>query len=142
MKRNFEKTKKYYTRGTRFVSLCNVWIKIKLDPDDYDHAFKQTVLKEKQIVPPEDAERWLNTNLICNPTKYDLDMQREKECSVMDVMQTTNMLYHMDSVVEVQIIANLIVQMYAKFFLKVNLEGSDYIFYMLLLEHSYSYFAD
>ena len=85
-KKSFQKTKEYYTQKEQPIFMDGVVILIKITEEDYDKLHKNVVLDEKDYVPVNEAEKWLNTNLVCKPTKQDLDDQREGEINSLDLM--------------------------------------------------------
>jgi hypothetical protein len=44
-----------------------------LNEEDFDKIFKKVALEEKEYVPQNECEKWMNANLISQPTKLDLD---------------------------------------------------------------------
>ena len=86
-----------------------VYIKVKLNEEDYDILFKKKALGHTKFIEPKSAELWLNKNLISHPTKEHLDKQREKEINSLDLMQSTNLPYHMESIIEMQAITSVVI---------------------------------
>lgn len=55
------------------VYVNNIWIKVKFDEKDYNYIFRKRALEKEDYIDQNDAERWLNTNLVCHPEKKNLD---------------------------------------------------------------------
>jgi hypothetical protein len=106
--------------------------------DDYDEIVKKVILKDDQYVQKEYAETWLYNNLVCNPDKRALDDMRSQEVDTQDLMQNTSILYHSESIIEMQILCTITVLAYANA-LGQKLEGSSAIFTAFFLEHTFSY---
>lgn len=101
---------------------------------------KKVILNETQKVDKNAAEKWLNDNLICHPRKKDLDGQRSSEIDTQDLMQNTSMLYHTESVLEMQIFTTIAVILYSNK-LGLSLDGSKPILIAFFIEHIFSYFC-
>jgi len=51
---------------------------------------------------------WVKRNVVGRVSKYDLDVERMKETNMLDMMQNTGIIYHTESIVEMQIAVSLI----------------------------------
>ena len=87
-----------------------------------------------------DSEKWLYDNLVCNTRKKNLDDQRDQEMDSQDLMQNTSILYHTESIIELQILGTIAVMIVSKMHGQ-ELQESTFIYTCLLIEHTISYFA-
>jgi len=83
-----------------------VLIEIKIKNEDYyDKLFKRIALNEKHSVLPVEAATWIEDNIIGGMTKEMLDEQRFKELNSLDMMQNTSIIYHSESILEMQLMS-------------------------------------
>ena len=88
---------KWYVGHERFVEVRGVMIKVNLDYDDYHNARNQVEIE------PDEAIDWLNRVIVGKIIKADLDIERTKETSGNDLMENANIVYHTESIIEMQV---------------------------------------
>ena len=75
-------------------------------------VFNNLILGETDLVPQLQAPKWINENVIGKITKQNLDDQRMKEVGSLDIMQTTSIIYHVESILEMQFLCLLTFTMF------------------------------
>ena len=53
---------------------------------------------------PRHALTWIEENVVGKITKQKLDQQRKKETDQLDMMQTASIIYHPESLIEMQMV--------------------------------------
>ena len=101
-------------------------------------------MQAKNIVEPEHAHDWIKNNVVGRITQKDLDQNRHKEVNGLDMMQNSCIVYHSESILEMQIMCLI-----GMFIIEERLNWYDYDrpeirenFYLciiLLGEHLFSY---
>lgn len=103
------------------------------------------------FVDEEDAADWVTRNIVGQITKDDLDKQRCSELNAFDMTQNTSIIYHYESIIEMQLLCCAIL-----YFLqnksndqehnhnildsfKTAKYSTNFIMYMLFVEHLISY---
>lgn len=87
---------------------------------------------------PEDSERWINENIIGGITKEKLDKQRHGEVNSLDMLQNTSIVYHPESVLEMQFLCLITIFLTKESHLKSNTYDktySDFILVALIVMH-------
>jgi hypothetical protein len=65
-----------------------------------EKAFKN--IGDKKKVEGEDSKQWIKENIVGNITKFELDNERMKETNALDMMQNSSIIYHTESILEMQ----------------------------------------
>jgi hypothetical protein len=73
--------------------------------EGYDEIYKNVVLGNQEVIPTEKAEKWIFDNTLGRITKQKLDLCRQKEVNRIDLMMSTLIIYHVESLIEMQIMA-------------------------------------
>jgi len=136
-----DKTKELYTNKITLIHIDGTRIRVKIDPQDYDKLWHKAYLGENtKLVDIADAAGWINRNLIGDITVDDLNSQRRIEINSLDLMQNSSIIYHSESIIEMQILC-LIFSVVAQSNLVdyEAFEESKYIIGALLFEHLFSY---
>lgn len=89
----------YYVNKERMISVQGVLIKIQLTKEDYQN------LKNKVELDNEEADAWIKRVIVGNISKSDLDEERLAETNSMDMFQNSSIVYHTESILEMQIIS-------------------------------------
>jgi hypothetical protein len=90
--------KHYYVNKERMIRVEGVALKIKLNEADFK------VAQDKSIdVEVPDSAPWIKRCLVGNIAKADLDDERKKETNSLDLMQNSSIIYHTESILEMQI---------------------------------------
>ena len=87
-------TKRQLVNRKRFIELEGIKLALTLKEEDYDRAYKQTYLHQKNIVMPQDSEKWFFDNVYGNITPDKLNDQRVHELNHMDMMQNSSIFYN------------------------------------------------
>tara|TARA_B110000285_G_scaffold149011_1_gene166330 strand:- start:1029 stop:2306 length:1278 start_codon:yes stop_codon:yes gene_type:complete len=90
--------KKRYVDNEKRILVENIQLKIKLSERAFDE------IKSNKEIDPKDAPNWLRKCLVGKLTKAQLDEERMKETNSLDMMQNTSIIYHTESILEMQII--------------------------------------
>lgn len=136
-KKTHEQTKKFYTEKSCNVEIEAIKIRVLLRERDYDDLFTAIVLKDKPYVKPYQAAAWLKNNVVGNITRDRLDKQRQKEVNTADLMQNTSLIYHSESVLEMQFLC--LVTLYYWGHSSETTENSSEILVALIAEHIFAY---
>ena len=92
------KKERFFVGKERNVEVDGVMFKILLDKPMFDNIFTKKFFREKDFVPVDEATEWITKYLIGNITKDELDEQRKKEVSELDMMQNQSIIYHPESI--------------------------------------------
>ena len=65
---------------------------------------------EKPVVEPLEATKWIRQNVVGYISKKDLDLQRNDEINNSDFMANQNIIYHIESILEMQFICLILVE--------------------------------
>lgn len=83
--------------------------------------YKKWYRKENDgYVKKEDAHQWIKTRLWGDITQKTLDTQRTHEINNNDLMQNTGIIYHIESVLEMQIMCLITL-----YLVEVNSQGQN-----------------
>lgn len=104
-------------------------------------------IKGKKKVTPNVAHKWIEDCIVGNIRKFELDNERMKETNALDMMQNSSIIYHTESILEMQmccLIAMILLTVYWADKLgynkdKDNLSQSMMLMYVLIAEHILSY---
>jgi hypothetical protein len=102
--RSFKETKKYYGGEVRCVVIDAVELQIKIHPKDFVKMFHRKLLKEPCLVPPEESQKWIKNNVVGNYTQKDLDVLRLREVATLDMLASSGIIYHCESITEMQLL--------------------------------------
>lgn len=101
--RTFKKTKEKYVGKIVRIQSDSVHIFVQINEAGWEKIFQNKVVKAKQLVPPNDATEWLKDNVCGGFTREDLDEMRNREIKKIDMLVTTGIVYHIESISEMQI---------------------------------------
>ena len=126
--------------------ISEVPLNIKLSKTNYYNIIQKLEYGEKKnFVDEQDSLKWIEQSI--GVTKVELDRQRQKELNVLDMMQNTGIIYHPESLMEMQAIVTIIMYNVYKLDSQVNSQEQqmqkkidvdkrvDYIMVALLIEH-------
>jgi hypothetical protein len=86
------------------VDVEMIVLKVKLSAADFYHIKQKIDEKEMlNFVDENDSIAWIQRCLVGGIDKAQLDKQRQGECNSLDIMQNTNIVYHPESLIEMQI---------------------------------------
>lgn len=95
-------TKRKLTRSHE-VDVEGIKMKIKLKPDDFNDLKEKMIVETKEgFIPKERALEWIEDTIVGGINKDLLDQQRLKEINQLDLMQNTSIIYHTESILEMQ----------------------------------------
>ena len=60
-------------------------------------------INSKQDITKEESRDWIKSCMVGNITKADLDDERARETNQLDLIQNASILYHTESILEMQI---------------------------------------
>ena len=150
--KNKDKFVKFWTNNPETIDVIGADIQIKLSEEDCNQLYQKWYLKEYPYIKQENATEWLNTRLIGKITKFKLDQQRVLEINNSDFLQNTNIIYHTESLLEMQVLCLIVfsflgikkeVTMLDKEKNSMSGEASQslQLYLALLLEHIFAYIA-
>ena len=87
----------YYVGKERILMFQGVVLKVSLQKTAYDN------IKAKKPVPQEESIEWVKKNIVGNIRKHELDDERMKETNALDMMQNSSIIYHTESILEMQL---------------------------------------
>lgn len=130
----------YFPGKERILMFQGVVLKICLPQQYYND------IKGKKKVQPNLAHRWIEECIVGNIRKFELDNERMKETNALDMMQNSSIIYHTESILEMQmccLISMILLTFYWQDKLGYkNQEGmgtSMMLMYVLMAEHILSY---
>ena len=142
-------SEQWYVGRERIVLVENVSIKVCLSQKDFND------IKGGKKVPVDDATDWLRRSLVGNIKKGDLDDERMSETNSLDMMQNSSIIYHTESILEMQVMVLILVKVLSYFFYEklgygklsqgsnfMGMKNDDYsnlMMIILLVEHVMSY---
>ena len=88
---------------------------------------------------------WIKNSIIGDITKDMLDQQRISESNQNDLMQNTSTIYHIESIIEMQLICLTCSIMFGKGFKSVQYEDNSEIHRILnylMFDHVFAYLSD
>lgn len=118
---------------------------LRLSKKDCDSFFEKWFLNEKNFVEPSESKEWIKNSIVGNITKEMLDNQRIKEQNGNDLMQNTSVIYHIESVLEMQMIGLACATFFAQHIhlqSDGNAQHTSTILYSLAVEHIFAYACD
>lgn len=130
----------YYVNKERILMFQGVVLKICLPLDYYND------IKGRKEVKPNNAQRWIKNCIVGNIRKFELDNERMKETNALDMMQNSSIIYHTESILEMQVcclVAMILTTVYWSDKLNYadneSLGQSMMLMYVLMAEHVLSY---
>ena len=106
--RNKKKFIKFWTNNEEFVDVMGTQIRISLTKEDCENLYEKWYLKDLPYVTKDEALSWLKTRIVGSITKFKLDRQRNDEINDSDILMNTSIVYHTESLLEMQICCVLI----------------------------------
>lgn len=114
----------------------------------FNRVFENLVMGVKEVVPPKEAHSWIFDNIVGTITKEKLEKERFKEVNSQDMMSSALIIYHMESLLEMQFLCLITFA----FVLKPEVvegdtinyalqEKSDQVLFVLISEHLFSYIS-
>lgn len=104
-----EATKRRFVDRKKMIDIDGVKIAIQLTEKDYDHAYQQVYLHQRDIIGPDDAYDWTKRCIYGDISPEQLTEERINELNEMDMMQNTSIICNPEIVIEMQIIACIII---------------------------------
>lgn len=95
---------KYWTKKKRHVSIYMKTLYIKLDKKTFNKVWKRRLQKEWEIIDKSKSLTFLKNCVVGKITKEDLDDERVREINKMDMMSNSSIIWHQESINELQII--------------------------------------
>jgi hypothetical protein len=92
-----ENSEKYFVNKERILMFQGVVLKICLPLEYYNK------IKHKKKIMPFEAKTWIKKCIVGNISKTELDNERMKETNALDMMQNSSIIYHTESILEMQI---------------------------------------
>lgn len=89
----------FYIDKERLVQVQGVMIKLCLPKEDFDKIYNN----RRYEVPQEESIAWIKRCVVGNISKKELDNERMKETNSLDMMQNSSIVYHTESILEMQI---------------------------------------
>lgn len=86
----------HYPGKERVVMVGGINLKICLTTEALEN------IKAKKEVTPEESQQWIKSNFVGNIAKADLDDERARETNQLDLIQNASILYHTESILEMQ----------------------------------------
>lgn len=132
----------------RGIEYEGIEVKIKFTESDF---FKVKAAidagQTEGFVNEEDATPWVTRNIVGQITKEDLDKQRCSELNAFDMTQNTSIIYHYESIIEMQLLCSAILYYLQNKDHHDNILDSftsdkfstNFIMYLLFVEHLISY---
>ena len=110
--KNKNKFVKFWTNNEEFVDVIGTSIRICLTKDDCEKLYDKWYLNDFPYIKKEEANEWMTTRIVGSITKFKLDRQRNNEINESDILQNTSIVYHTESLVEMQIMCLTIFSIY------------------------------
>ena len=85
------------------MNIDAIQLKISLTKTGFD------MLNERKPITDKGAGQWIKDNIVGRITKKNLDDERARETNTLDMMQNSNIIYHPESIIEMQMNVLLIV---------------------------------
>lgn len=102
-KRTFRETRNFYVGKRVKIRVYKVNLNLLITEEGWRQIFENKVTNETYLVPPEDSQRWIQENIKGNFSRADLDQMRLEETASLDMMMNTAIIYHCESLNEMQI---------------------------------------
>ena len=93
----------YYVNRERIVTFGLMELKMFFNKD----SFK--ALKAGKPIDEDNATAWIKQNVVGRITKANLDQEKLSEMTELDMMQNQSIIYHTESIIEMQVILLLCV---------------------------------
>jgi len=149
-KSNTKKAENFYVDTERLIPVEGVMLKICLPRDE----FEKLLANDMEVDPAESID-WVKKCVVGRITKVDLDNERVEETNSLDIMQNSSIIYHMESVVEMQLMILIIAYYFSELwaekqgygtltteegiFKGTTMESSKTMMYILAAEHVIAY---
>jgi hypothetical protein len=137
---NMENVDLYYVNKERLIQVQGVIIKVAFGQEDFDAIKKGEVVSEKM------ATGWIKRCIVGSISKLDLDNERMKETNSLDMMQNSSIVYHTESILEMQMLCLITMVVLNQFWLEKkaymtvgNGDTATLLIILLLVEHVMSY---
>jgi len=98
-KQNPKKAELFYVDRERMIPVEGVMLKICLPKEEFDK-----LIENDMEVDPEQSINWVRKCVVGRITKNELDDERVIETNSLDIMQNSSIIYHMESVIEMQML--------------------------------------
>lgn len=85
---------KLYADKESFIDVEAIRLHMKFTHDDICNIYQKRFYEEDDVVPIDEAGDWIKRCIIGNITKEQLDTQRQKEISNLDMLQNQSIIYH------------------------------------------------
>jgi hypothetical protein len=135
-----ESPESYYINKERILMFQGVVLKICLPEQQYRD------IKARKEVKSNDAIPWVKKCIVGNIRKHELDNERMRETNALDMMQNSSIIYHTESILEMQMCCLIAMIMLTEYWSDVRNYGQDpnkpksfLLIYMLIGEHFFSY---
>jgi len=148
-KQNAKKSEEFFVEMERIVQVKGVALKVCLPQEEFEK-----LLKSKDV-PKSEATQWIQKCVVGKITKAELDDERVRETNALDIMQNSSIIYHMESVLEMQMACLVMCFVYSRIWAKGHKYGeqpveggiftsgsketSEMIMIVLLVEHIIAY---
>ena len=97
----------YYVKKERLIKIDGaIELKVVLTPEAF------TAIEQKRPITADASQDWIRLNVVGRVTKSDLDDERARETDALDMMQNSSIVYHTESITEMQLIAQILVWMF------------------------------
>ena len=99
--------KEYYCTRPRTIDIYGVEVVVNFNGETFDDLLRRIARADgpNSVITSNIATAWIYKNLMGNVSKYDLDSQRNKELNNYDMLQNNGIMYHIESIVEMQLMA-------------------------------------
>lgn len=97
--------KRRFINKSVYFPVDDLKIKIRLTQNGFDTVWINHLHKSDYLVPPNEAADWIKENVVGNIDKTQLDEERVHELRKVDLMKNTGIIYHSESIYEMQFIA-------------------------------------
>lgn len=103
-------------------------------------------IRARRNVKPADAITWVKKCIVGNIRKHELDNERMRETNALDMMQNSSIIYHTESILEMQICCLIAMILLTEYWSEVRGYGAHagkptslLLMYALIGEHLFSY---
>lgn len=135
-----ENPETYYINKERILMFQGVVLKICLP----EQNFKD--IRSRKVVKPHDAITWVKKCIVGNIRKHELDNERMRETNALDMMQNSSIIYHTESILEMQICCLIAMILLTEYWSETKQYGmqegkaiSNLLMFVLIGEHLFSY---
>ena len=133
---NMENVDLYYVNKERLIQVQGVIIKVAFGQEDFD------AIKKGEVVSENMATGWIKRCIVGSISKLDLDNERMKETNSLDMMQNSSIVYHTESILEMQMLCLITMVVLNQFWLEKkaymtvgNGDTATLLIILLLVEH-------